>query len=133
MSDTQFGIEKPMPHYYGDVVRRIFVGIGLVMGITFPFFYTLINLPVFLSILAIVILVFLAGWENPRHTFIIVLNTLVSIIGCTVFEYATVRFYVEVGRADVPFFWLNQVLATAFFVAIYYSSKTLRGLVMRKK
>lgn len=132
MVDTLVRKEMPLEHYYGDIVRRIFVGVGITMGVCLPFFQNEINLPVYLSILAIVVIVFLAGWENPRNRFIIILNTIVSVVGCAVFEYTAVSYYLQVQRADVPFFWINQVLALAFFVAIYFSSKTVRGVMMRK-
>jgi hypothetical protein len=128
---------RPLPktdilplHYHGHIVRRLFLIAGITMAGTLPFFTKFISIPLFLSILAIVIIAFLAGLESPEHRYVVVLNTLVASIACAMFEYQAAHFYLTATTSmplDSLFFWINQGLAVIFFFALYYSSKTVRG------
>lgn len=121
-------------HYYGDAVRVIFVVAGLAMIVMFPFFSNILKIPVLVPILAVLILAVLGGFLNPEQTWIIALNTAVSILGCGIFQYYAVHAYLNLSPTsdiNVAFFWANQVLAILFFVAIYLSVKTLRGKLVR--
>ncbi len=133
---TEVPIENPQPpHYYGNHVRRLFVLAGAIMVITYAFFANFIQEPVFLSIFAILLLALLAGFQGPRAAWIMVLNTVVAVIGCAVFEYRAVVFYRSVGFFTNPiyfvYFALTQALALIFFFAIYFSSKTVRGTILK--
>lgn len=117
-------------HYYGDAVRVIFIVAGLVMIIIFPFFSNILKIPVVVPILAVLILAVLGGFLNPRQTWIIAVNTVVSILGCGIFQYYAANAYLTLSPTsdiNVAFFWANQVLAILFFVAIYLSVKSFRG------
>lgn len=86
------------------------------MVLSLPFFQENIDLPVYLSILATLVLVFLAGLTNPKHIWIACLNLVVSVVGFAVFEYKAV---ITFGEENVIFVAINQFLALVFFAAIF--------------
>ena len=123
-------------HYYGDTVRAIFLIAGVVMIVTFPFFSNLTPVPVPLSILSMVILVVFGGLLNPVKSFLPFLDIIIPIAGFVFFEYQATYTYSNIAPVDVrvpEFFWINQILAVLFFVAIYLSVKTARGCVVEEE
>lgn len=122
-------------HYYGDVVRTLFIISGLLMIVSYPFFRSFISAPVSLSIVGFVAFAILAGLTSPKQKWIIVLNTITSIIAFVVFEYAAVYTYINLTPAKdvhVAFFWVNQVLSLIFFFTSYLSTKTFRATFLDK-
>ena len=121
-------------HYYGDIVRMLFIASGLIMIVSYPFFSSFIQAPIAFSIIGFVLLAILGGLINPKQKWIIFLDTLVSVIAFIIFEYAAVYTYLNlspVQSAHVIFFWVNQLLSIIFFFAAYLSTKTLRGSMLR--
>lgn len=115
-------------HYYGDIIRRLFLGAAALMLITLPFLQNFIPYPVFVSSLAVLILTLCAGLIAPERNWVIFLNVLASGAGVLVFEYYAVTSY----STDVWFFLTNQALAIIFLVAFYYAVKTARGALSNK-
>jgi hypothetical protein len=116
-------------HYYGDIVRKLFLVGALIMLVTLPFFNERLPVSVIISLAVIVALGFLAGATNPEKRSVATVNMLISIAAILVFEY----YAVEVLRANSirdPLFWTDQVLALIFLFALYYSTKTLRAMVL---
>lgn len=125
--------ENKIEHYYGDIVRNIFIVAGIIMVVMLPFFSSLIKVPITLSIVAILALAIFAGFLNPKQLWIIVSNSIISIVACAVFEYYAVTSYLNLDPSvslNVRFFWVNQFLAILFFVAIYLSVKSFRGKIV---
>lgn len=123
-------------HYYGDRIRSLFMLTGVLMTVTLPFFSSIIKLPVTVSLVAMLGLAVLGGFLNPVQKSIIIIDTIVSIIAFLVFEYyaVTTYLYAEPGiQLNVYFYWLNQVFALLFFLAVYLSIKTLRGKMLAKR
>lgn len=123
-------------HYYGDRIRGLFVFTGVLMTITLPFFSSIIKLPITISLIAMLGLAILGGFLNPVQKSIIVIDTIVSIVAFLVFEYyaVTTYMYAEPGVSmNVYFYWLNQIFALLFFLAVYLSIKTLRGKMLASK
>src|SRR3989338_342757 len=127
--DKEFLNTRYASHYYGDIVRRLFFIAGLIMLITLSTFKQLLPVPTFVSIFAILIVGFLAGLTNPLQKWVMALNTGISLIGLTTFEYHAVIGY---DNLSDPLFWINQGLAFIFFFALYYSIKTVRGAMLRE-
>lgn len=122
---------KPVNHYYGDSVRTIFIitGVALIAGL--PFFYGLVKVSINISIIGILILSILAGLLNPIQKWIIVVNSLVSAAAFIFFEYSALFAYINlppIELSNILFFWVNQVLSVLMFLAVYLSTKTLRGM-----
>ena len=117
-------------HYYGYAIRRLFIFIGLVMLVTFPFFSDLLPVPQYVSISIMVLLAVFGGLLNPSQKWLLIANSLLAAIGFAVFEYQTAYSYVHLSITDartVPLFWTNQIVSLLFFVALYLAIKTVRG------
>ncbi|MBP6925833.1 MAG: hypothetical protein KBC22_02150 [Candidatus Pacebacteria bacterium] len=122
--------KKYIPHYYGDLVRVIFMFAGIVMLVTFPFFSNLIGVPIIFSTLVVIALALMAGLMNPRQKWVLVLNVIVSVIAFLLLEYHAYFAFTHLDNTVVlhnVFFWTSQVLALLFFLATYFSMKTVRG------
>lgn len=120
----------PPPHYYGDIVRKLFLIASFIMICTVPFFTELIGVPFIISIIAIIIIAFLAGWQSPNKNWITRINTIAAAVGFGLFQYKTISYYLASTPFTISwlFFTVNQLLAILFFIALYYSSKTMRDL-----
>jgi len=128
--------EEKVEHYYGDEVRGLFIIGGLIMVISYPFFSSIIGVPLIFSIFGCVVLAVFAGLMNPKQKWVVLFNTIISILAFIVFEYSAVRTYLilpSTERMNIVFFWANQVLSIIFFSAAYLSTKTYRGIVSREK
>ncbi len=128
-------IKEYIPRYYGDSVRVIFLISGLIMLCSFPFFSTLIGLPVVISILAIISLVIVGGLLSPVSRIVFIVSSILPVCGFVLFEYYAYYAYTELSSTiplHIAFFWVNQVLAVLFFFATYLSIKTLRGMLYKK-
>ncbi|KKS99114.1 MAG: hypothetical protein UV77_C0018G0003 [Candidatus Nomurabacteria bacterium GW2011_GWA1_43_17] len=70
--DTSFEVFSHIKkHYYGDTVRRFFFTGDVIMLLTLAFFRDRANFPIVLSIFAMVLIGFLAGFINPKQKIII--------------------------------------------------------------
>jgi hypothetical protein len=114
-----------MSHYYGDIVRRLFLIAAFVMAATLPYFSPLIDKPLLMSIVGILVLAVAAGLSSPAYSLTSLLNALVALGAMVVFETYAVQSFTESGT-DV-FFLINQGLALIFLVAFYFGIKTLRS------
>lgn len=121
--------EKARMHYYGDIVRKFFIAGGVIMIITFPFVVERLSVSVYASIFATVFIGLFAGITNPAQKWSNVLNTIISVIAVVVFEYYAVDIYSRLGAGNL-LFWSNQLLAIIFFSAFYFSTKTIRGMMV---
>lgn len=117
----------PTLHYYGDIVRALFIGAGLIMLVTLPFLGDLVPVPYFVSIILIVAIVVFAGLTNPKQKWINYVNSFISVIAFAVFEYYSIKAYSVAG--GTLFLVVNQILAIIFFIALYYSIKSMRGKI----
>lgn len=129
LSHTQVMVQdtRSMMHYYGDSVRKIFVGAAVIMLLFLPFYTDRIPFSYSASIFTIVFLGVIAGVTNPLQKWVIVLNTLISAGGVAVFEYMAINNYEFLSL----FFWINQLLAVLFLIALYFNTKTFRGMVLK--
>lgn len=117
-------------HYYGDKVRTIYISIAIIILIMTPFFRDRIPFPEFLSVFGAIILSMFAGFTNPNSKMIILFDFIISISALFIFGYEMLKsFY---GNIFDPFFIGNVLLSIMSLFAIYYSSKTLRGILMHK-
>lgn len=122
-------VDNPPSHYYGDVVRRLFLAGAILMAITLPFILEFFPTPIHISLFGIIILGLVAGLISPQQKWVIIVNFLISLGAFAVFEYFAVITYMELSITSL-FFWINQVLAVIFLISLYYASKTFRGVVI---
>ena len=117
-------------HYYGDIVRILFLTASFLMMVTLPIFQDRIPYPILFSIFGILILGIIGGFINPRQKVVIVISILVALGAFAFFEYYAV--ICDCSIID-PYFLTNQVLAMIFFAALYFGIKSLRGLLVSPK
>lgn len=114
-----------MTHYYGDQIRRIFMVSVVLMVIGLPFMLDVFALPLYIGIIAILILSYMAGLTSPKQPVIIWLNAIVSSAGFVVFEKYALELF---AKNTIWLFIANQLLGILFLAAIYFSIKTIRAL-----
>ena len=117
--------DQQFPHYYGHIVRGLFLAAGVIMLITLATLKHVLPAGTFFVIFAILVIDLFAGLTNPTQRWVAMLDMLISLVGLTTFEYHAVIGYTNLGDA---LFWVNQSLAIIFFFAFYFATKTLRGM-----
>lgn len=126
-------MSKITEHYYGDMVRTLFLVGAIIMLLTLPFGPTITNVSSTMVLLVILLLSITAGITNPQQTWINIVNLGISLIAFIVFEYhALTNDFPSKNELIVPFF-INQILAIIFLIAIYYSVKTVRGSFLKER
>ena len=116
--------DQQFPHYYGHIVRRLFLGAGVIILITLATAKHVLPFGTSLSILMILVVSFFAGMTNPFQKWVIILDTCIALAALIIFEQHAVTGYVSLVD---PLFWVNQLLAVVFFFAFYFATKTLRS------
>lgn len=119
-------------HYYGDTVRLLFLSAAFIMLIGLPTIKSYLSLPTIFSVAAILALGLVAGLTNPRQVWEAGLNAALSLAGFLVFESYAVMAYEKYSPTD-KFFVANLALSLIFMLAIYFSVKTFRGLLLEKQ
>ncbi len=117
-------------HYYGDLVRKLFLLSATLMIITLPFMSTYIEVPIYVSILAALFISIFAGITNPLQRWVAFLNLIVSFLGAFIFEMAAIGGYTTYSVTHRAF-WVNQIEAVIFMFALYYTTKTVRGMLLK--
>lgn len=115
-----------IPHYHGDNVRMLFFFGALVLivaqstGAKLPF-------STLGSVVAAVVLVIAAGITNPAQKGIHWFNAGISVIGTLVFGTSAVTHYRAGTSIFDPSFTFIEALALISLVALYFSTRTIRG------
>lgn len=122
---------SPMLHYYGDVVRKLFLAAGLVILFAVLRDREYLNFYLHVGVLVVLALTMLAGLTNPRIRAVIVADMSVSTVLFLLFEYLAVSAYLDELNFFSEVFIVRQVLALIFMCAVYFSTKTYRGMFMR--
>ncbi|MFI5265285.1 MAG: photosystem I protein PsaX [Candidatus Levyibacteriota bacterium] len=117
-------------HYYGDLVRKLFLAGAIFMLLMLPFMSAFIEAPLYISILAAIAIGVIAGITNPAQAWAAALNFIIALVGSFIFEYQAVMGYTTYSYLHRTF-WANQLLAINFLVALYYATKTVRGMLVK--
>jgi hypothetical protein len=119
-----------IPHYHGDQTRVLFVAGAVVLVVAQS---TGAELPLGTTgaVVAAVILVITAGITNPAQGWIHWFNEFIAVYGTLLFGTSAVGHY----RAGVsifdPSFIYIEALALIALVALYLTTKTIRGFHLR--
>ncbi|MBI4037585.1 hypothetical protein HY382_00895, partial [Candidatus Curtissbacteria bacterium] len=124
--------EKLTSHYYGDMVRVLFMLAAVVVILTTPLISSFLPINVFILIVFVLVLALIAGLTNPAQKWTVATDVGISLLGVAVFEYFAVSAFLNVGLFD-PAFSITQLLAVIFLFTLYYSTKSLRGMYLRDK
>ena len=123
-------------HYYGDIVRKLFLAGAIIVILVYPFFSSLEVPSPFIPagsvfmITAIVLLAILAGLTSWRGRWTAALDVAVSLFEVVFFEDHAITF---VKTPPIWIFLTDQLLALIFITALYFSVRNLRGMLSRKR
>ena len=122
--------KREIPHYHGDEVRVIFVVSALIIivaqstGAELPFSTAG-------AVVSAVILVIAAGITNSELSWIHWVNTLLAIAGTLLFGTSAIeRYRAGINLTDPSFIYL-EVLALLSLIALYFTTRTIRGRFLR--
>lgn len=118
---------EQIPHYYGDVVRMLFLAAAVVMLGGAPFYADMLKQQLPFLIVGGAVMVMLAATTSPWSVLVMRLNAVVSGVWGVVFEYWALMNY----QTGTPLeFALRQVIALMCVFAFYFALKTLRSMLM---
>jgi hypothetical protein len=116
-------------HYYGDYVRRIFLGIALILLLSIPFVADTAFVLLPIQIIGAIILILLSALTNPKNKIIMIADVAASVLGIIALElFALAAYRGGAVMAMIGF----QTLAVAFMYALYLSLKTLRAMELHQ-
>lgn len=122
---------REIPHYHGDGVRILFV-VSAVLLIVAQSTGADLPLSTFGTVIAAVVLVIAAGITNPAQFWIHWANTFLAIYGTLLFGTTAVsRYRAGASLFDSSFVYV-EALALLSLIALYFTTRTVRGLHMRE-
>lgn len=124
--------QKPVPHYYGDTIRKYLLIAGLLLLLAVIFDKELFKFYLIMGGVGVLVFTVLAGLTSPRTKPVIINIAAISAAMFLVFEYFTISGYLQSGIFNVPFL-IREALAIIFLVILYYSTKTIRGMSLSEK
>jgi hypothetical protein len=117
-------------HYYGDITRILFIlaAVLLLVAIT-----TGKSLPLSSSdtVIAAIILVVMGGITNPAQRWIHWVNEAIAILGVLIFGNSAINNYRAGVSVGDPSYLYVELVALTSLIALYYTTKTIRGLMLR--
>ncbi len=121
--------KRGIPHYYGDIVRKYLLFAGAMLLIAVLIDKELLSFYLFIGIFGVLAFTILAALMSPKVTSAIFTNAIISALMFLMFEYFAISAYLNSQTFLDLIFILRQAIAVAFLVALYFSTKTLRGMV----
>lgn len=118
-------------HYYGDIVRKLFIISGVVLLVVILVDKALLPFNLYFGVLGLLIIVGLAGFTNPKSKSSVLADTVFSAIMFLIFEYFAIAAYVEYDSYFNTVFIFRQLTAIIFIIAFYFSIKSLRGMIIK--
>ncbi len=120
--------QTKLSHYYGHYLRRLFIIGAMGSVLSLPFYPDLLPLfPVSFVILVSLGVVIVAGITNPHGKTVAIGDTIVSAVLFTLFQYYTVVGYESDPRA---LSLIREGIALIYLTSVYYSVKTVRGMML---
>lgn len=123
---------REIPHYHGDSVRVIFF-VSAILIIVAQSTGTNLPLSTFGAVATAVLLVVAAGITNPAQFWIHWLNAIFALVGTLLFGTTAVGQYRAGVSAFDPSFLNVEALALLSLVALYFTTRTIRGIHMRHR
>lgn len=117
-------------HYHGDEVRVIFFIGAIVLVVAQS---TGANLPLTTTgaVFSAILLVIAAGVTNPAVSWIHWANAFLAILGSLLFGTTAVEYYRAGLSIFDPSFTYIEALAILSLVALYFTTRTIRGRMQR--
>ena len=117
---------EKIPHYYGDVVRMLFVATAIIMLFGAPYYADTLYQELPFIVVGAVILIALGALTSPQSVLAIRLDAVFAGVVAVVFEVWALWGY-EAGSSIE--FIIRQTPAILSIFAFYYSLKTLRSML----
>lgn len=115
-------------HYYGDIVRVLFVAVAIMTGVAVPFIGNVLA-GAYVGAPAIVALLVLAGLTNPLGRTVLVLDAIVSGFGVILTQLVAIAAF---SNGLFPLFAFLEFMSFLLMVALYFSVKTVRAMMAHK-
>lgn len=115
--------EPHIRHYYGNVVRVLFIVLAVCIAISIPLSGEM-ELAIYFAGPAVLSLILLAGLTNPHSKNIFVLNVLVSGLGILCAEVLALGAF---AASNMLFFIIMEIVTGLCIASFYYSVKTMRA------
>ena len=112
-------------HYYGSIVRKLFVLAAVLTFLIYPFFSPFLPQHPALMIFAVALLAVMAGLTSQRDRMVIIIDIIISFLAIIFFENHAIAYVKLLPRG---IFVADQIMTFIFFFALYFSVKTLRGM-----
>ena len=119
-----------IPHYHGDEARILFVINALVIIVAQS---TGAQLPLSTTgaVVSATVLVIAAGITNPTISWIHWLNAVIAITGTLLFGTSAIDYYRAGVNLLAPSFIYLELLALLSLIALYFTTRTIRGRILR--
>jgi len=109
-------------HYYGDIVRQLFLIAAVLILMSIPLYAELLPYALAVQTLVVVVVAIFAALTNPFKKWILVGDAVIAVLGLLAFEVAAISAYVE---KMYLLFAAREALALVFLFALYFSVKTV--------
>lgn len=126
--ESSYAAWPSVRHYYGDIVRIIFVLAAVVVGLIAPLGGS-ISVGLLIAMPIVLVLIVLAGFTNPHSTSVMVLDTIAAALGMAIAEIFAIAAF---GSKDMLTFLTFELLSVMMLVALYFSAKNVRAAMMGK-
>jgi hypothetical protein len=125
MPNTPFKIFDYIPHYYGDVIRILFVVTAGLSFLAIPLWGDILPYGIVFEVFTAILLVVLAGLTSPHSKMVMYVNIIVAALGAFLLELTAISY-----RSSDSFMLLivRELGALALVVALYFCVKTARAM-----
>lgn len=120
---------KNVPDYYTRATQSVFIVAGILMLVTFPYFFKKFE-PSTLAILAVIVLLAISAGLSASGSYLAKrMNVLIAVVACALSMYRAVTLFFNGTEEPVMIFsfWVLQILSLLFFFAIYFSIRAVKS------
>jgi hypothetical protein len=119
-----------IPHYHGDIVRALFF-MGAIILIVAQSTGADLRLSTTGAVFLAIVLAVVAGTTNPTRSGIHWLNACIAVVGTLFFGTTAVEHYRSSTNIFDTSFMYIEVLSLISLVALYFTTRTIRGFRSR--
>jgi hypothetical protein len=121
-----------IPHYHGDEVKVLFL-VGALITIFAQSTGADLPLSTGAAVLAAALLVIAAGITNPNQIWIHWVNAFFAFVGTILFGRYAITHFRDGSNIIDPSFIYVEALALISLIALYFTTRTIRGILMRPR
>ena len=116
-------------HYYGDIIRQVFVVTAVFMLVTAPFYSDDLKAHIPFYVAGALVLFILAALTNPHNQYVLLADAIAAGAGAALYEMWALGSY---DTSTLLVTALRQSIAILFLIAFYFSMKTVRAFAMHQ-